>query len=70
MEKRVKARFYEMIDRYRENKHEFDDESLALLHDVYGEAYKAGYEDGKQDCREQRTIDNYSTWKEPGVQAF
>ena len=49
MEKRVKAMFYEMIDRYRENKHEFDDESLALLHDVYGEAYKAGYEDALQD---------------------
>lgn len=52
MEKKVKARFFEMVDRYRENKHDFDDESLALLHDVYDEAYKAGYEDGRQEMKE------------------
>lgn len=52
MEKKVKARFFEMVDRYRENKHEFDDESLALLQDVYDEAYKAGYEDGRQETDE------------------
>lgn len=68
MEKKVKARFFEMVDRYRENKHEFDDESLALLQDVYDEAYKAGYEDGKEF--RDGTIDSYSTWREPGVQAF
>lgn len=69
MEKKVKARFFEMVDRYRENKHDFDDESLALLHDVYDEAYKAGYEDGRLEFRDG-TIDSYSTWREPGVQAF
>lgn len=66
--KTMEELFEDTVEQFKKDKHEFDKASRDILHDVFIIAYKEGYDAGKEF--RDGTIDSYSTWREPGVQAF
>lgn len=47
MEETIQELFGEMVERFRKEKHEFDDESLEILYRVFSEAFQKGLDAGR-----------------------
>lgn len=47
MEETIQELFGEMVERFRKEKHEFDDESLEILYRVFSEAFYKGLYAGR-----------------------